>query len=287
MQFRPSDQLAWKILSLALLPEDQITIFSIRDFIDKATVAIEGAVRQPGAFALDENANVAYLIDLAKGLKEDAKLDLAYLFRENPDGTTEIETLNLEDILSGTSTFTLRDNDVLRVLSERAFIDASTVSIVGAVRNPIELTVDSSLTVSAMVDLANGLKRNAKRDLAYVFRTYDDGSSELLSFHLENVLNGAETFEVQNRDQIRILSASAFIDGSKLSIVGSVRNPLSIEVDSAVTIKAFIDLANGLTKDARTDLAYVFRTYPDGSQEILPIDLIAELDGTSQLKLDR
>ena len=286
MQFRPSGQLAMEdSLALALLPEDQITIFSIRDFIDKATVAIEGAVRQPGAFALDENANVAYLIDLAKGLKEDAKLDLAYLFRENPDGTTEIETLNLEDILSGTSTFTLRDNDVLRVLSERAFIDASTVSIVGAVRNPIELTVDSSLTVSAMVDLANGLKRNAKRDLAYVFRTYDDGSSELLSFHLENVLNGAETFEVQNRDQIRILSASAFIDGSKLSIVGSVRNPLSIEVDSAVTIKAFIDLANGLTKDARTDLAYVFRTYPDGSQEILPIDLIAELDGTSQLKL--
>ena len=50
-------------------------------------------------------------------------------------------------------------------------------------------------------------------------------------------------------------------------------------MDSAVTIKAFIDLANGLTKDARTDLAYVFRTYPDGSQEILPIDLIAELDG--------
>ena len=285
IRFNPAAELEGADAPLPLQPEDQILLFNVRDFTDKATVAIEGAVRQPGAFALDENANVAYLIDLAKGLKEDAKLDLAYLFRENPDGTTEIETLNLEDILSGTSTFTLRDNDVLRVLSERAFIDASTVSIVGAVRNPIELTVDSSLTVSAMVDLANGLKRNAKRDLAYVFRTYDDGSSELLSFHLENVLNGAETFEVQNRDQIRILSASAFIDGSKLSIVGSVRNPLSIEVDSAVTIKAFIDLANGLTKDARTDLAYVFRTYPDGSQEILPIDLNAELDGSSQLKL--
>ena len=91
---------------LPLQPEDQILPSSdVRDFTDKATVAIEGAVRQPGAFALDENANVAYLIDLAKGLKEDAKLDLAYLFRENPDGTTEIETLNLEDILSGASTF--------------------------------------------------------------------------------------------------------------------------------------------------------------------------------------
>ena len=136
-----------------------------------------------------------------------------------------------------------------------------------------------------MVDLANGLKRNAKRDLAYVFRTYDDGSSELLDFNLEKVLAGEEAFEVMNRDQIRILSASAFIDGSKLSIVGAVRNPLSIQVDSAVTIKAFINLANGLKKDARKDLAYVFRTYDDGSQEILPIDLEQELNGDAQLKL--
>jgi protein involved in polysaccharide export with SLBB domain len=284
IKFNPAEELAADT-ALALLPEDQITIFNIRDFVDKATVAIEGAVRQPGTFALDDNANVAFLIDLAKGLKQDAKLDLAYLFRENPDGTTEIETLNLEDILSGASSFELRDKDVLRVLSEKAFIDASTVSIVGAVRNPIELTVDSALTVSAMVDLANGLKRDAKKDLAYVFRTYDDGSSELLSFHLQNVLDGTEEFEVLNRDQIRILSASAFIDGSKLSIVGSVRNPISIEVDSAVTIPAFINLASGLTKDARRDLAYVFRTYPDGSQEILPVNLEAELNGESTLKL--
>ena len=102
IKFNPAEELAADT-ALALLPEDQITIFNIRDFVDKATVAIEGAVRQPGTFALDDNANVAFLIDLAKGLKQDAKLDLAYLFRENPDGTTEIETLNLEDILSGAS----------------------------------------------------------------------------------------------------------------------------------------------------------------------------------------
>ena len=82
IKFNPAEELAADT-ALALLPEDQITIFNIRDFVDKATVAIEGAVRQPGTFALDDNANVAFLIDLAKGLKQDAKLDLAYLFREN------------------------------------------------------------------------------------------------------------------------------------------------------------------------------------------------------------
>src|SRR6056300_331448 len=44
--FSPEAQLALDdSLALALLPEDQITVFSIRDFIDNATVAIEGAVR--------------------------------------------------------------------------------------------------------------------------------------------------------------------------------------------------------------------------------------------------
>ena len=113
IQFSPSKELAAPdSVALVLLPEDQIALFNIRDFTDKATVAIEGAVRAPGAFAIDDNANVAYLIDLAKGLKQDAKLDLAYLFRENPDGTTEIETLNLEEILSGSAEFELRDKDV-------------------------------------------------------------------------------------------------------------------------------------------------------------------------------
>ena len=73
IKFNPAEELAADT-ALALLPEDQITIFNIRDFVDKATVAIEGAVRQPGTFALDDNANVAFLIDLAKGLKQDVNL---------------------------------------------------------------------------------------------------------------------------------------------------------------------------------------------------------------------
>ena len=260
MQFRPSDQLAMEdSLALSLLPEDQITIFSIRDFIDKATVAIEGAVRQPGAFALDENANVAYLIDLAKGLKEDAKLDLAYLFRENPDGTTEIETLNLEDILSGAAFFELRDNDVLRVLSEKAFVDASTVSIVGAVRNPIELTVDSAVTVKALIDLANGLKKDARTDQAYIFRTYPDGSQEILTLDLAAEIAVEDPMPLMDKDQVRILSERTYYDGAVLSISGEVRNGLEMPYDSTITLDEVLTLAGGLTFAGDSSKVVVYR----------------------------
>lgn len=266
IQFSPEDQLAAAdSVALELLPEDQITIFSIRDFVDKASVAIEGAVRQPGTFALDESANVAYLIDLAKGLKQDAKLDLAYLFRENPDGTTGIETLNLEDILSGASSFELRDKDVLRVLSEKAFIDASTVSIVGAVRNPIELTVDSAVTVKALIDLANGLKKDARTDLAYIFRTYPDGSQEILTLDLAAEINVDEPLPLMDKDQVRILSERTYYDGAVLSISGEVRNGLEMPYDSTITLHEVINLAGGLTFAGDSTQIIVYRMAFTGS----------------------
>ena len=259
IRFNPAAELEGVDAPLPLQPEDQILLFNVRDFTDKATVAIEGAVRQPGAFALDENANVAYLIDLAKGLKEDAKLDLAYLFRENPDGTTEIETLNLEDILSGAAIFELRDNDVLRVLSERAFVDASTVSIVGAVRNPIELTVDSAVTVKALIDLANGLKKDARTDQAYIFRTFPDGSQEILTLDLAAEIAVEDPMPLMDKDQVRILSERTYYDGAVLSISGEVRNGLEMPYDSTITLDEVLTLAGGLTFAGDSSKVVVYR----------------------------
>jgi len=265
IQFSPEAQLALEdSLALVLLPEDQITVFNIRDFIDNATVAIEGAVRQPGTFALDESANVAFLIDLAKGLKQDAKLDLAYLFRENPDGTTEIETLNLEDILNGNTTVELRDKDVLRVLSEKAFVDASTVKIVGAVRNPTELTVDSAVTVKALIDLANGLKKDARLDKAYIFRTYPDGSQEVLTLDLASEIAVENPTPLMDEDEVRILSERTFYDGATLSISGEVRNQLEIPYDSTITLNAVLELAGGLTFAGDSTKIIVYRIAFDG-----------------------
>jgi len=264
IRFNPSEELEGADAPLPLQPEDQILLFNVRDFTDKATVAIEGAVRAPGAFALDENANVAFLIDLAKGLKEDAKLDLAYLFRENPDGTTEIETLNLEDILSGASSFELRDKDVLRVLSEKAFIDASTVSIVGAVRNPVELTVDSAVTVKALIDLANGLKKDARTDKAYIFRTYPDGSQEILTLDLAAEIAVENPMQLMDKDQVRILSERTYYDGAVLNISGEVRNGMEMPYDSTITLNEVLNLAGGLTFAGDSSQVVVYRIAFDG-----------------------
>jgi protein involved in polysaccharide export with SLBB domain len=264
IRFNPSEELEGADAPLPLQPEDQILLFNVRDFTDKATVAIEGAVRAPGAFALDENANVAFLIDLAKGLKEDAKLDLAYLFRENPDGTTEIETLNLEEILSGASSFELHDKDVLRVLSEKAFIDASFVSIVGAVRNPVELTVDSAVTVKALIDLASGLKKDARTDKAYIFRTYPDGSQEILTLDLEAEIAVENPMQLMDKDQVRILSERTYYDGAVLNISGEVRNGMEMPYDSTITLNEVLNLAGGLTFAGDSSQVVVYRIAFDG-----------------------
>ena len=130
----------------------------------------------------------------------------------------------------------------LSVLSEKAFIDASTVSIVGAVRNPVELTVDSAVTVKALIDLADGLKKDARTDKAYIFRTYPDGSQEILSLDLAAEIAVDNPTPLMDKDQVRILSERTYYDGAVLSISGEVRNGLEMPYDSTITLDEVLNL---------------------------------------------
>ena len=161
--------------------------------------------------------------------------------------------------MNGSATFELRDKDVLRVLSEKAFIDASTISIVGAVRNPIKLTVDSAMTVKALIDLSNGLKKDARLDLAYIFRTYPDGSQEVLTLDLANEISLNDPISLMNNDQVRILSDRTYYDGAVISISGEVRNAMEMPYDSTITLYEVLELAGGLTYAGDSAQVIVYR----------------------------
>ena len=148
---------------------------------------------------------------------------------------------------------------MLRVLSEKAFIDASTVSIVGAVRNPVELTVDSAVTVKALIDLANGLKKDARTDKAYIFRTYPEGSQEILTLDLAAEIEVDDPTPLMDKDQIRILSERTYYDGAVLNISGEVRNGMEMPYDSTITLDEVLNLAGGLTFAGDSTKIVVYR----------------------------
>lgn len=252
IQFNPRAELAAPdSIAMTLLPEDQIALFNIRDFMDNASVSIEGAVRQPGTFAIDDNANVAYLIDLAKGLKQDAKLDLAYVFRKSTDGTATIETLNLEDVLSGTKIFELRDKDVLRVLSEKAFIDEAVISVSGEVRVPLEIPFDSAITLDEVLSLAGGLTFAGDSSKVIVYRISFAGKTigQTKEYTLTNTEN--EDFVFKPFDAIVVRRKFGFEYQEYVTIGGEVAYPGRYIIKRSETASDLIEKAGGITNAAQ------------------------------------
>jgi protein involved in polysaccharide export with SLBB domain len=64
-------------------------------------VQIKGAVFRPGAYALENGLTVLKLINKAEGLKEDAFLTRAIIYRLNGDNSLSMLSLNIEDAKEG------------------------------------------------------------------------------------------------------------------------------------------------------------------------------------------
>ena len=92
---------------------DIVNIGKAIDIYDNR-VEIGGAVFRPGYYAIDsEVKTIKDLVKIADGLKEDAFLNRAQLFRETDDKNTKIIPVNLEKILNGSiPDIKLQKNDV-------------------------------------------------------------------------------------------------------------------------------------------------------------------------------
>jgi len=207
----------------------------------KDYVEITGMVDYPGVFGIRDYPTIRDVL-IKAGLREEARMDVGYVTRTYPDGTTEIAPFTPLDVIEGRSNGDLQAEDVIMILDQRNYVDRATVSIAGEVRKPGSFTIDKYVTISSLIDLSNGLKPEAKTDMGYVFRTFPNGESEVIPVALND-----EEFLFQDKDQLRILSEKTFFDGAVISISGEVKIPLEIPYDNDITLAEAVELAGGLT----------------------------------------
>ncbi|HRI59232.1 MAG TPA: SLBB domain-containing protein, partial [Saprospiraceae bacterium] len=81
------------------------------------TASVEGAVEFPGNYALNETKRISDL--LKRGvLRRDARTDAAFLLRTNPDNSTRLVQINLNEVLSAPGTpqdLLLQPKDILTI----------------------------------------------------------------------------------------------------------------------------------------------------------------------------
>lgn len=129
------------------------------------TIRVTGPVRYPGEYPLPASRQVADAIYVAGGLKDSASLYTAELARFGVDdegtGNTRIQNLDLQAVMEGQASVTLKSRDRLLIKSIPEFAQAKTIELNGEVRYPGQYTIRDGETLRDVIERAGGLTDNA------------------------------------------------------------------------------------------------------------------------------
>ena len=242
-------------------------------------VELQGAVYRPGFYEVGGSiATVRQLINHAEGLREDAYMDRAIIYRELPDLTKEVIPLDLKGIMDGTADdVILRRNDVISISAVNEMREEQTVTIMGSVRLPATYAYSENTSVEDLIYMAGGLLDGASTIKVDIARRVNDPESDATS----DVLTQSFTVDVKNG---LLINPKPFI--LKPFDVVSVRNNPVYNVQKMVTIEGeiafegdyavlntddrisdLIERAGGLTPRAHIEGARLLRKLTDDEKD--------------------
>lgn len=230
-------------------------------------VTINGAIEIPGQYAISNNTTLRDVLSKTN-LNNNALLDIAYLERTNPDGSTVLIRTNLTGVLNDRNhpdNLLLQAKDKLVIYEQSRFVDQETFKISGAVREPGEFNFDSSnsLRLSDAIFLAGGAKKDAT-DFIYLHRKdpNDLGGLSYLRKDYASILanpDSPENILLAPGDEIVVYSKKDFLDEKTVFVEGAVRSPGSFTYDPSLTIKDLITMSGGLKFSASRKRVDIYR----------------------------
>ncbi|MBP3828913.1 MAG: SLBB domain-containing protein [Bacteroidaceae bacterium] len=225
-------------------------------------VEVRGAVMHPGMYQLGGNINtVRDLLKACDGLREDAFTERAVMHREKDDLTKEMVSVDIQGIMSGSSTdVPLKKNDVLFIPSKIDMRGEQTLRINGEVNFPGTYEYAENTTIKDLILQAGGLTRAASNAKVDVFRRIynpdadnaDMRLGESFSFTLANGFIVEDTvFTLQPFDEVQVRKSPVYQEQQNVKISGAV----NFEGEYAMTSREFrlsdlIKMAGGLTEFA-------------------------------------
>lgn len=250
-----------------LLDGDEIIVRAIPSPIGNIA-SVEGAVELPGKYSLDETKRIS---DLAKRgvLRRDARTDVAFLLRTNPDSTTRLIQLNINEILAAPGSnadLLLQPKDLLTVFPQSKYTDRSTVSIIGAVRDTVmnyPYTQDSSMTLQRAILLAGGLRPDANGK-GLITRNKPSNVRELEYVEVDLAAafddpNSPSNIVLEPYDVLEAMSRSTFADTAYIRVDGAVRRPGEFIYGKNMSLREALLLAGGLKLEAARNRVDVYR----------------------------
>ncbi|MFY0593584.1 SLBB domain-containing protein [Roseivirga sp.] len=234
-------------------------------------VTLRGRVRRSGRFEITKDETLKDVLSYAGGYTQNANRTKALVTRFTQDGTKLI-TVTAEAL----NNFKLQDADVVRINAfNNQFLNR--VVIEGAVSNAGTYELSEGLTLKGLIQEAGGLRGDAYRDKVFLYRVTKRFEQEIISYNLEDLLNGRTDDPLLKSDDIvEIKSTFGVTEEAYVGIVGEVANPGLYPFLEKITANDLILLAGGMRTNASSIIEVShLKKQEDGTfnNEIRQIDL--------------
>ncbi|HNP20420.1 MAG TPA: SLBB domain-containing protein [Panacibacter sp.] len=216
----------------------------IRIPVYKTRVELEGYVKRPGIFEVLPGESFSDVLKFSSGFA-----DSAYRAAVKVTQITDKE-FNVKDISSAEyDAYKPQQADkfsIGKIINRYA----NRVNITGAVSRPGYYELVPGMTLKDIINRADGLRQDAYTTRGQIIRSKEDLTKELISFNVQDIINGNSSIALKREDSVVIKSISDLKDEYYISIQGEVRKPGYYNYSDNLTVIDVILQAGGLTDAA-------------------------------------
>lgn len=241
-------------------------------------VAVGGQVKREGIFEIMPGDKLQEILDAAGGFTDSAYKSSIKITRLT-DREKSVEDVKSEHYAN----FILKGGDSLSV---NKILDrySNRVQITGAVMRPGEFELSDGLTLSGLIQKADGLKEDAFLKRGIIRRLKPDLSLEMLSFDVNGIVQKTEPdILLQREDSVVISSIFDLRDQYTISLQGQVRNPGIYVFKDSMSLKDAIFEAGGFSEAANGKRIEVARRVTNADPNSTEIAKTFEIDAEKDL----
>ena len=244
-----------------LLPNDVI-------FVPRSSlrVKITGAVKEEAFYDIKKGTTLKDALELAGGLKPDARFNDIILSRLNKDKVrVEVKNLNLSN--KNAAGFVLADGDEIQVYSASTE-PSNAIHLTGNVYFPGQYEYKEGLRISDIISDSTKILENTDVDSSYIVRK-DAKSSEinLIQFSLNKIFQNPSSDEnlvLEPYDKIVVVNKFEILNNIEIMVTGEVAKPGNVKAEKEASVYKMITKAGGFTSASNIDNIEIV-TYQNGN----------------------
>jgi polysaccharide biosynthesis/export protein len=249
-------------------------------------VTVEGMVRRPAVYELLDEKSLAQVLELAGGELPTAALRHIEVERVVAHEKRTMLSVDIpeagseESIEKQLDSFQVQDGDRIRIFPIEPY-NQNVIYLDGHVARPGRYSYHSGMRVTDLIESYKDLLPEPATGYAEIIRlNAPDFHPSVESFRLgEALADPPQAPLLQPMDTVRVFSRYDFENPPEVSVLGDVRAPGTYRTSGQIRLSDALHLAGGLSPDAETEDAQVFRYLPDGRFKIFSVDLSLAISG--------